>query len=151
RHYKWSDYLPHKIEGQPVEDKSVIKSREEAKSQCKGYTLKLIKRFEELKNNPEEEYKQFPSLIIYGPETSGKTVLATLVARSLAEKCQKSILFVDFMDLNSMVYTILDFRSETFTVMLERYLTPDILVIDEVAKSKMAPMLEPFLSSLIRQ
>lgn len=151
RHYKWSDYLPHLIEGQKVNDESVIKSREKVKSQCKGYTLKLIDHYQNVKENPEEEYKKFPSLIIYGPETSGKTVLATLVARSLAEKCQKSILFVDFMDLNSIVYTILDFRSETFTMILERYLNPDILIIDEVAKSKMAPMLEPFLSALIRQ
>lgn len=151
RHYKWADYHPHLIEGQNVLDKNVVRSREEAKSQCKGYALNLIKHYEDIKQNPEEEYKKFPSLVVYGPETSGKTVIATLVARSLAEKCQKSILFVDFMDLNSVVYSILDFRSEMFTVTLEQYLNPDILIIDEVAKSKIAPMLEPFLSALIRQ
>lgn len=151
RHYKWSDYLPHVIEGQPVTDNSVIRSREEAKIHCKKYTLDLVNHYEKIKENPEQDFKKFPSLIIYGPETSGKTVLATLIARTLAEKCEKTILFVDFMDLNSVVYTIMDFRSETFTVMLERYLNPDILIIDEVAKSKMAPMIEPFLSALIRQ
>jgi DNA replication protein DnaC len=151
RHYKWLDYHPHIIEGKKVNDESVIRSRKEAKFQCREYAIKLIDHYKNIKENPEEEYKKFPSLIIYGPETSGKTVIATLVARSIAEKCEKSILFVDFMDLNSIVYTILDFRSETFTMTLEKYMDPDILIIDEVVKSKMAPMLEPFLSSLIRQ
>lgn len=149
--YKWGDYVPHSIEGKALSNSFVIESRENAKKICKSYVCSLVKFFQEESKGLVESYKKIPSLVIYGPETSGKTVLATLVARTLAESSQQSIVFVDFMDLNAEMYTVLDFRSENFATMLDRYLTPDILIIDEIAKTKISPMLEPFLSALLRQ
>ena len=124
--FKWGDYrFPSDTKG------DVLRSRERAKKYCKDFTLKV-----------EKEPK---SIIIYGNYESKKTLLATLIARTLIEMSNKSVKFISYSDF--VQKTRRDDKADELKNNLIEY---DVIIIDEIIDFRINPYAANCLTSLIQ-
>jgi len=123
-HYTWRDYKTDSDTRETSLPEQIIKSRKEARDNCVAYCLSLKKMID-----PSVERKNI-SFIIMGKSGSGKSVLGTLILREVVNILNESILYVNF---NSMVIDCFSANfQEHIDKLLEKYIEPEFLMIDEV-------------------
>jgi len=120
--FKWEDYKPSHNSRTSIVSKEAIESRLLAKKSAIVYV-----------NNINKNINTGKSIVFFGPKSSGKTVLATLILREGIEKYALNVRYVRFLSLVSYEFENKYMLSqEELKSIYDYYIDPDILCIDEI-------------------
>jgi len=115
----WSDYDIKKQGIINIVDQDIVRSRIEAKKKCRQYCKDI-----------EEKLEKGESLIIRGRSGSGKSTLGVLILKDSIRDAGAEVLYTTYSDIYLDVST--SFFTEHKEMFEDKYVTPDILMIDEI-------------------
>lgn len=136
--FNWNDYNVNKIGDQVITDNDTIQSRKIAKKTALEYCSEIIKQTNKGK-----------SILFIGVQSSGKTVLATLILREYIHRVRNPVLFVRFSFLCSEASA--SFDNETLDLLRRKYIEPSVLCIDEIEEAETTGWIKRFLADVLDQ